>query len=1205
MKHALLLFRHACEKYLLPPVGFLFHKLRAIFRQLIDGIGDAFAAQIAGWAKTAERRRLNDIFQARDKGFFKKKRPVSESYPFSPVDPFDVFGEENLHGDYYLVGDEWLNKDSNKPVAVLWGFNDWKWGFVSDYLPEYRTAFAPRKAFQLWSLIVAIRRFPIKPSAFIFWGYTEPWWLRRYAQIRGIRIYRMEDGFIRSSMLGAAHSTPYSLILDSTGLYYNPETASDLEEILNNHEFTEKELASAKTCLDLLINLALSKYNPPCIDAGDGMGIKTRKRVAIIGQVDKDMSVKLGNPDGWSMVELIRLAKLENPTAEIFYRPHPEIYLGYQKSRFRKRAVEKICKLASPDTPLIEFLDTVDHVYVITSLAGMEALLRGKKVTVVGAPFYAGWGLTDDRLELPRRTTKRTLLELFAGVYLKYPRYLASITDGEIGFKAACLRIKADINVATYDLVNKSASSLAVNAEVIAKSDYWPWLFFGMPPGSEMDIANQQLAKINFGKLLIDGGRLYQSTLIYSMCGKIQNEAARNIFITKVRKYIDVDILNELLVTLDGFQAGSHIATQIAWLLTERKDNDASLDVLLHQLDLISTENDESHVINSQDGLTHVGVAPVVPDKRTLASISDEQSGLLLHLLDGYIRIKKFDEAIKIANVLLLGGGGTVLHVMLKLAKIAELKFDTCSARAIALFTQNININFENRKAVSIALQNIPTTPPEAMKVELMLELATEIKLNPERINTSFMFGRTYLNDSSLSSVIEAMLNLDNRNSIAKAMAYLEVGQTEHSIKIIEHLARNGETSDKLKVIYSRALSALGKYERAVQIMAIAREQEETELNFRESLRLMTYLGKFDAALRIVEEAKRKKIDVSDTVHIPVYLGLGEIEAGYKCYLEIPFREELINYFKPKYKTTESLDTNNLLILSAYGPGDEVRFASLYQDFFDAFSSNGFRLTCDYRLAELFSRSFPEIDFVPIKRTRGYSPQYPRELFDQLPGSDLCPVLDNHGLNAVKQADEVILVTDLIWQFRKTYASFPGRAYLKHDEAKANEYASKLPKGKKLVGINWRSSLTTFSRNEHYLSVEELEPIFRIEGVQYLNFQYDECQEELDWIEARYPGKVMNIADIDQYNDLDSVAALMKCMDLMIAPATSVAELAGALGCRTWLFSNSSELNWRKIDSNFTDVWHHSMTLVEGAVLGDKKTLVRELASKLTVFVNN
>ncbi|HBH25818.1 MAG TPA: hypothetical protein DDX54_00215 [Rhodospirillaceae bacterium] len=90
---------------------------------------------------------------------------------------------------------------------------------------------------------------------------------------------------------------------------------------------------------------------------------------------------------------------------------------------------------------------------------------------------------------------------------------------------------------------------------------------------------------------------------------------------------------------------------------------------------------------------------------------------------------------------------------------------------------------------------------------------------------------------------------------------------------------------------------------------------------------------------------------------------------------------------------------------------------------------------------------------------------------------------------------------------------------------------------------------------------------------------------------------------MDQYNDLDGVAALMAALPLIVAPATTVVELAGALGRPTWLLSNSSELHWRKINDTGTDVWHHSVTHVEGAVLGDKASLVEALVARLKDWV--
>jgi capsular polysaccharide export protein len=71
----------------------------------------------------------------------------------------------------------------------------------------------------------------------------------------------------------------------------------------------------------------------------------------------------------------------------------------------------------------------VDEVHVLTSLAGFEALLRGKRVVTYGQPFYAGWGLTLDMAPPPRRTRRLTLDELVAGALILYPTYVSRTTN--------------------------------------------------------------------------------------------------------------------------------------------------------------------------------------------------------------------------------------------------------------------------------------------------------------------------------------------------------------------------------------------------------------------------------------------------------------------------------------------------------------------------------------------------------------------------------------------------------------------------------------------------------------------------------------------------------------------------------------------------------------------------------------------------------
>jgi capsular polysaccharide export protein len=85
--------------------------------------------------------------------------------------------------------------------------------------------------------------------------------------------------------------------------------------------------------------------------------------------------------------------------------------------------VSDICQILGPDFAIADCLDQCDKVYTVTSLAGFEAALRGKPVITLGAPFYSGWGFTEDRLPLARRTSRLTAEQVLGAAYLLYPRY--------------------------------------------------------------------------------------------------------------------------------------------------------------------------------------------------------------------------------------------------------------------------------------------------------------------------------------------------------------------------------------------------------------------------------------------------------------------------------------------------------------------------------------------------------------------------------------------------------------------------------------------------------------------------------------------------------------------------------------------------------------------------------------------------------------
>jgi capsular polysaccharide export protein len=125
---------------------------------------------------------------------------------------------------------------------------------------------------------------------------------------------------------------------------------------------------------------------------------------------------------------LIRARALEGD-AWIIYKPHPDVEAGHRKGYIPTRDVLRYANEIALDAPILPLIAAVDALHVITSLAGFEALLRGKSVTAHGTPFYAGWGLTNDLAPVPsRRTRGRSLDELVAATLLLYPRYVDPVT---------------------------------------------------------------------------------------------------------------------------------------------------------------------------------------------------------------------------------------------------------------------------------------------------------------------------------------------------------------------------------------------------------------------------------------------------------------------------------------------------------------------------------------------------------------------------------------------------------------------------------------------------------------------------------------------------------------------------------------------------------------------------------------------------------
>lgn len=325
-------------------------------------------------------------------------------------------------------------------TAFVFGLSPWK-DFIRSWLPEERIYLQKRSVSWLefhavWAPIIAMSKHP----KIYVWGYKHPAFIDRFSRLSRIPLIRIEDGFIRSVALGASKAPPLSLCFDAPVLHYDPSSQSTLERILETYDFSANPalLTRARRGMSRLIGSRLSKYNTSQdIDVHDVYGPKDRKRILVLGQVEDDMSIIKGCSRPITNNDLVRLAVQENPGAHVIYKPHPEILRGTRPARSRPDDVKAIAQVLIHDITLADAFETIDHVYTITSLSGFEALIRGIKVTCLGMPFYAGWGLTDDRQSCLRRSARRSVEEVFAAAYLLYPRYFHPHEMKAISFEEA------------------------------------------------------------------------------------------------------------------------------------------------------------------------------------------------------------------------------------------------------------------------------------------------------------------------------------------------------------------------------------------------------------------------------------------------------------------------------------------------------------------------------------------------------------------------------------------------------------------------------------------------------------------------------------------------------------------------------------------------------------------------------------------------
>lgn len=272
---------------------------------------------------------------------------------------------------------------------------------------------------------------PERDDCLVCWGRVPPEGVQELAAASGVRLLRMEDGFVRSVGLGSDLIPPQSFVLDARGIYFDPSQPSELEDMLNTRALTQQDISRAQAVRSFIVEHGITKYNlEPLMPVDWRCGGKPV--VLVPGQVEDDASIRFGcDASGvCTNMGLLQAARRQFPEAFIVYKPHPDVASGNRRGKMALREALNVADHVEVQASVVSCIEACDVVVTMTSLTGFDALLRGKRVVVHGRPFYAGWGLTEDQLTVPRRHRSRNLDELVACALLHYPLYWDPVLKG-------------------------------------------------------------------------------------------------------------------------------------------------------------------------------------------------------------------------------------------------------------------------------------------------------------------------------------------------------------------------------------------------------------------------------------------------------------------------------------------------------------------------------------------------------------------------------------------------------------------------------------------------------------------------------------------------------------------------------------------------------------------------------------------------------
>tara|TARA_B100000963_G_scaffold357168_1_gene378753 strand:- start:38 stop:1825 length:1788 start_codon:yes stop_codon:yes gene_type:complete len=328
-------------------------------------------------------------------------------------------------------------------------------------------------------------------------------------------------------------------------------------------------------------------------------------------------------------------------------------------------------------------------------------------------------------------------------------------------------------------------------------------------------------------------------------------------------------------------------------------------------------------------------------------------------------------------------------------------------------------------------------------------------------------------------------------------------------------------------------------------------------------------------------QMKSEDGDIQKTISF-IYLKDHDFKKGWSYFdgrLDLNYflkKNDYVNKLNSKLYLSNVLNKkkNKFLVVREQGVGDEILYSSMYGDFLNDIQNAV--IECDPRLINIFKKSFPKHSdkFVEIGSITNKNEKF-------------------------KQIDFVLYAGSLGKYYRKNIDDFQKHSFLKIDHKKFENMKSRLSKYKKKykVGISWKSFKNRYAVDKS-LNLKDFIKIFGYDNCDIFNLQYGNVIDEIINFNLTSNNKLLNVEELDLYNDFEGIASLLKSLDVFITISNSTAHLAGSLGVKTILIKpeNYAIFHYWNQKSNKTP-WYNCVELI------DRESFLKE-SIKLENYLN-